>query len=107
MDADGNFRAVVNAKGQTNRPSFNNLDNMMTGNSLVMLYETTKDERYKKAAEKIRRALDDYPRNRDGGFWHNQRMNGQMWIDGIFMGEMFLMRYGKSIGDTRRIAGTK
>jgi rhamnogalacturonyl hydrolase YesR len=26
-------------------------------------------------------------------------MNGQMWIDGIFMGEMFLLRYGKSIGD--------
>ena len=99
VDTNGDFLAVVNARGRTNRPSFNNLDNMMTGNSLVMLYETTKDERYKKAAEKIRRALDTYPRNRDGGFWHNQRMNGQMWIDGVFMGEMFLMRYGKSIGD--------
>ena len=99
VDADGNFRYVVNAKGQTNKPSFNNLDNMMAGNALVMLYENTQDERYKKAAEKIRRALDDYPRNRDGGFWHNKRMIGQMWIDGIFMGQMFLMRYGKSIGD--------
>lgn len=99
VDADGNFLAVVNAKGKTNRPSFNNLDNMMTGNTLIMLYEKTQDERYKKAAEKIRRALDDYPRNRDGGFWHSQRMNGQMWIDGVFMGEMFLLRYGKSIGD--------
>ena len=100
VDADGNFRYVVNAKGQTNRPSFNNLDNMMTGNSLVWLYEETRDARYKIAAEKIRRALDDYPRNRDGGFWHNKRMVGQMWIDGIFMGQMFLMRYGKTIGDT-------
>lgn len=100
VDADGNFRYVINAKGQTNRPGFNNLDNMMTGNTLVMLYETTKDDRYQKAAQKIRRALDHYPRNRDGGFWHNQRMNGQMWVDGIFMGEMFLLRYGKSIGDS-------
>ena len=99
VDADGNFRYVVNAKGQTNKPSFNNLDNMMAGNSLVWLYEETKDDRYKKSAEKIRRAIDDYPRNSDGGFWHNKRMNGQMWIDGIFMGEMFLLRYGKSIGD--------
>jgi unsaturated rhamnogalacturonyl hydrolase len=100
VDENGNFRGVVNARGQTNRPSFNNLDNMMTGATLVMLYEETKDGRYRKAAEKIRRALDDYPRNRDGGFWHNRSMNGQMWIDGIFMGEMFVIRYGKSIGDS-------
>ena len=73
---------------------------MMTGNTLVMLYERTKDERYKKAADKIRRALDDYPRNNDGGFWHAKSMPGQMWIDGIFMGQMFLTRYGKSIGDS-------
>jgi rhamnogalacturonyl hydrolase YesR len=50
VDADGNFRYVVNAKGQTNKPSFNNLDNMMAGNSLVWLYEETKDDRYKKSA---------------------------------------------------------
>ena len=99
VDAAGNFRYVVNARGQTNRPSFNNLDNMLTGNTLVYLYEVTRDERYRLAAEKIHCALADYPRNTDGGFWHNQRMNGQMWIDGVFMGEMFLLRYGKSIGD--------
>lgn len=100
IDEEGNFRGVVNSRGQTNRPSFNNLDSMMTGNIVVMLYEYTRDEHYKKAAEKIRRALDDYPRNRDGGFWHARSLNGQMWIDGIFMGQMFLTRYGKSIGDT-------
>ncbi|HZM05018.1 MAG TPA: glycoside hydrolase family 88 protein [Candidatus Saccharimonadales bacterium] len=99
VDEDGNFRAVINAKGRTNRPSFNNLDSMMTGNTLIMLYENTRDERYKKAAARIRRAFDDYPRNNDGGFWHARSMNGQMWIDGIFMGQMFLTRYGKSIGD--------
>lgn len=100
VDADGNFRGVRTAKGQTNTPSFGNLDNMMTGNTLVWMYEVTKDERYHVAADKIRRALDHYPRNRNGGFWHNQRMNGQMWIDGVFMGEMFVIRYGKSIGDS-------
>jgi unsaturated rhamnogalacturonyl hydrolase len=92
VDADGNFQRVVNARDQTNAPAFNNLDNLMTGNSIVMLYETTRDERYKKAADKIRRALDTYP---------TKRMNGQMWIDGIFMGQMFLTRYGKSIGDSQ------
>jgi len=101
IDTNGDFRGVVNARGQTQTPAFNNLDNMMTGNTVVMLYEYTKDVRYKEAADKIRRALDDYPRNNDGGFWHNTSMNGQMWIDGIFMGQMFLTRYGKSIGDSQ------
>lgn len=101
VDADGNFCAVKNYQGQASRPSFDNLDNMLLGSLLVMLYETTHDNRYQLAADKIRRALDDYPRNNDGGFWHNKRMNGQMWIDGIFMGQMFLIRYGKSIGDSQ------
>jgi unsaturated rhamnogalacturonyl hydrolase len=100
VDERGEFRGVVNAKGQTNRPTFDNLDNMMTGSTLVLLYEHTKDERYKTAATRIRRAFDDYPRNNDGGFWHAKSLPGQMWIDGIFMGQMFLMRYGRSIGDS-------
>ncbi len=79
--------------------SLTNLDALMTGNTIVMLYELTGDERYKKAAEEFRRAFDNYPRNPDGGFWHGNKTTGQMWVDGIFMGQMFLVRYGKSIGD--------
>jgi rhamnogalacturonyl hydrolase YesR len=101
IDENGSFHAVTNAKGQTRDISFSNLDNMMTGNTVVMLYEYTKEDRYKKAAEKIRRFLNDYPRNNDGGFWHAKSLTGQMWIDGIFMGQMFLTRYGKSIGDSQ------
>jgi rhamnogalacturonyl hydrolase YesR len=101
VDEDGRFRnSVANSKGVRQRIRFTNLDNMMTGNTLVMLYERTGDERYKKAAATIRRALDNYPRNSDGGFWHATSLDGQMWIDGVFMGQMFLTRYGKSVGDT-------
>jgi len=100
IDANGMFRPVPNASGQARPIRFDNLDNMMTGTVVVMLYEMTKDPRYKKAADTIRRAFDDYPRNSDGGFWHSRSLTGQMWIDGIFMGQMFLTRYGRSIGDT-------
>jgi unsaturated rhamnogalacturonyl hydrolase len=100
VDGQGNFLIVTNRAGKAQTVKFENLDNMMTGNAVVMLYEQTKDERYHKAADKIRRALDEYPRNNDGGFWHAKSLPGQMWIDGIFMGQMFLTRYGKSIGDT-------
>ncbi|MFH0991095.1 MAG: glycoside hydrolase family 88 protein [bacterium] len=75
-----------------------NLDNLMTGNSIVALYEYTHDERYKTAAIQFRRVLNDYPRS-DGQFWHGNK-SPNMWIDGIFMGQMFLIRYGKSIGES-------
>ncbi len=100
IDENGNFRVVVDGRGRERATSFGNQDNMMTGNALVMLYEYTKDERYKKAATTIRRALDGYRRNSNGGLWHSRGMNGQWWIDGIFMSQMFLTRYGRSIGDT-------
>ena len=100
VDEQGDFRSVTGRAGRTQTVKFDNLDNLMTGNAVVLLYERTKAERYRQAADKIRHALDEYPRNRDGGFWHAQSLPGQMWIDGIFMGQMFLIRYGKSIGDT-------
>ncbi len=101
IDPNGEFRVVADGRGRERATGFGNQDNMMTGNTLVMLYEYTKDERYKKAATPIRRALDGYPRNSNGGLWHARTMNGQWWIDGIFMSQMFLTRYGRSIGDAQ------
>jgi rhamnogalacturonyl hydrolase YesR len=90
----------VDEKGNlTSDVRLNSLDNIMAGNLMVALYEHTRDERYRAAATQIRKAFDTYPRNSDGGFWHNPRLAGEMWIDGVFMGQMFLIRYGKSIGD--------
>ena len=102
IDENGDFRPMTNSKGITRIPYYcDNLDGMMTGNTIVMMYEHYKDERYRKAADKMRHCLNNYPRNSDGGFWHNKGSHGQMWIDGIFMGQMFLLRYGKSIGDSQ------
>lgn len=91
IDRDGN---LVNVK-------LDSLDNAMEGNIVVGLYEQTHDKRYRVAATEIRKMFDTYPRNPDGGFWHNPRLDGEMWVDGVFMGEMFLLRYGDSIGDRK------
>ena len=99
VDEKGNLTYIDRKTGKPARVSFSNLDNMMTGNLVVAMYEYTKEERYRLAAQKIRKAFDAYPRNSDGGFWHAKSLKGQMWIDGVFMGQMFLIRYGKSIGD--------
>jgi unsaturated rhamnogalacturonyl hydrolase len=89
--------SFVDEKGNFVGDKLTNLDNLMTGSSIVALYEYTGDIRYKTAATFFRRALDTYPRS-DGQFWHGNK-SPNMWIDGIFMGQMFVLRYGKSIGE--------
>ena len=89
----------VDEQGNLIGATLDSLDNIMPGNVLVALYEHTGEERYRRAATAVRRAFDDYPRNSDGGFWHSKRLVGEMWIDGVFMGQMCLVRYGSSIGD--------
>ena len=87
----------VDERGNFLGDSLNNLDNFMTGSSIATIYGYTGDERYKIAAAQFRRALDRYPRS-DGQFWHGKR-SAHMWIDGVFMGQMFVIRYASTIGD--------
>jgi rhamnogalacturonyl hydrolase YesR len=75
------------------------LDDIMAGTVIVAVYEKTGQIKYRLAADKIREMFDDYPRNSDGGFWHARSLPHEMWIDGVFMGQMFLTRYGAVVGD--------
>jgi unsaturated rhamnogalacturonyl hydrolase len=79
--------------------SFSSLDSMLPGNILVILYKETGDTRYKTAAAKIRNRLKTYPRTSDGGFWHATSRTSQLWADGVFMVNPFLIRYGHQIAE--------
>ena len=85
-----------------NIPGFHNdaLDNFLPGYACIFMYEQTKDVKYKKAAEIVRNGFNNYPRNNDGSFWHGLWAPHQLWVDGVFMGQMFLSRYGSAIGDS-------
>jgi rhamnogalacturonyl hydrolase YesR len=63
------------------------------------MYEQTGLAKYRIAATRIRDGFRQYPRNADGSFWHAEWARHQMWVDGVFMGEMFLARYGADVGD--------
>ena len=76
------------------------MDDMMAGSVIVWAYQQTKEEKFRKAADIIRKSYDDYPRTSDGVFWHGRGTVGQIWVDGVFMGQMFLTKYGHYIGDT-------
>ena len=60
----------TNNDGKISEISFDNLDSMLPGNLLLLLYQETKEARYKVAADKIRKRFDNYPRTKDGGLWH-------------------------------------
>ena len=76
------------------------LDDVMTASVLVWACTVTGEARYQKACQRVWEDLRTYPRNPDGGFWHSKTLKGEMWVDGLFMGLMFVTRYGKYIGDT-------
>ena len=46
-----------------------------------------------------RSRFDTFPRNSAGGFWHKQKYPDEMWLDGIYMAEPFLVRYGRMFAE--------
>ena len=70
----------IDDKGTINRP-INSLDYIMPGNLLLILYKETKQEKYKLAAQNVRKVFDTYPRTKDGGsdsrLMQNRRADGQ------------------------------
>ena len=88
----------VDEEGKYQGGRLTNLDNYMTSSAFCSLYNRTKDERYKKAALQALETVAVYPHS-DGQFWHG---NGSpnMWIDGVFMMQMFLVRCGQYVGET-------
>lgn len=90
VDENGNLDRKIDA-----------LDYVLPANLLIILYNETGDVRYKKALDIFRHRFDDYPRTSDGGFWHATvpSRQHQLWLDGIFMGMPFLVRYGQTFHD--------
>lgn len=85
-----------------------NIDMIEAGNILFNLYNTTKEEKYLKAMQLLRKQLAEHPRTSEGGFWHKNRYPSQMWLDGLYMGAPFYTRYivnyenGKNLEDVAK-----
>jgi len=91
----------IDAKGHPDH-KINSLDSIMAANLLVVLYQETHEQRYKLGADYFRSRFDDYPRTTDGGFWHATvpSRQWQLWLDGTYMAEQFLLRYGQAFHDS-------
>ncbi|UEM07894.1 glycoside hydrolase family 88 protein (plasmid) [Skermanella rosea] len=87
----------VDAAGNIDVP-INLLDHILPGNLLLILHRETGLNKYRLAADRVRRVFDTYPRTTDGGFWHSTGLVGQLWLDGTYMALPFLARYGRAYG---------
>lgn len=70
-----------------------NLDNVLCGRILLMLYQVTGQEKYYKAAATLRRQLSEQPRTSEGSFWHKKKYTEQVWLDGLYMAQPFFAEY--------------
>ena len=91
----GNLDQFVEESGSIKTYKYEdfNIDNIAVGRALLTVYEATKEQKYKRAADTLRKQLKNQPRTNEGGFWHKQIYPYQMWLDGLFMGEPFYAWY--------------
>lgn len=103
----GYVDALVQEDGTIKTYEFDkyNIDLVVPGRLLFDIYAETKQDKYLKALQLVRKQLTEQPRTASGGFWHKQIYPNQMWLDGLYMGEPFYAQYtatfenGKSFDD--------
>lgn len=75
-----------------------NLDDINEGRVLFDLYRKTGREKYKKAIFMLREQLKEQPRTCTENFWHKQIYPNQIWLDGLYMAQVFYVRFQKEFG---------
>ena len=76
-----------------------NLDNLNEGRILFDLLKETGKIKYGKAIELLYRQIKEQPRTSVGNFWHKEIYPNQVWLDGIYMSEVFYTRYVSERGN--------
>lgn len=100
--------AYINNAGVVTSGYGNTLDKIHPGILCLFLYEKTGQTKYKTAATNIRNNIltgNTFNKTPDGGFWHKQTIdyNNVMMLDGIYMAEPFLVKYGVMFNDDSAI----
>lgn len=83
---------------RTYEPEKYNLDDINEGRVLLPLYRATGKEKYRLAAERLKHHLDTQPRTFEGNFWHKAIYPNQVWLDGIYMAQVFYALYQQAFG---------
>ncbi|MDE6048005.1 MAG: glycoside hydrolase family 88 protein, partial [Anaeroplasmataceae bacterium] len=80
-------------KIRTYEPTNYSLDDMSESRILFDLWGFTHNEKYLKAIHYTYTQIKTNPRTFEGNFWHKPRHPNQVCLDGLFMAQVFYMRY--------------
>jgi unsaturated rhamnogalacturonyl hydrolase len=72
------------------------LDDVIPARLAILFHQETGEAKYKSIVDTIVTQLTRQPKTREGGYWHKQVYEHQMWLDGIFMADVFAMQYAQA-----------
>jgi unsaturated rhamnogalacturonyl hydrolase len=72
------------------------LDDVIPARLAILFHQQTGNPKYKAIADTIALQMKRQPKTSDGGYWHKQIYPNQMWLDGVFMGDVFSMQYAQA-----------
>lgn len=98
--AYGLYDPLIAQDGQiaTYRQGEYNLDQINAGRNLFTLFETTGEERFLLAAQRLKEQLIHHPRTLSGVFWHKEIYPWQIWLDGLYMQGPFNAEFSRRFG---------
>ena len=83
-----------------------NIDQIRMAACLFPLWQREQDPRHKKILDSIYEQLSLYPRTNAGSFWHKENYPSQVWLDGLYMGQPFLVQYVKQFAEHKDYSDT-
>jgi len=98
------FLSADGSSIRTYDPMNFSVDDILLGRQLLLLYATTHDEKYHRAAALIRQQIAFQPRTPEGGFWHIGRRPQQMSLDNLYMIEPFYAEYARTFHEPQDFA---
>ena len=78
-----------------------NVDNINEGRVLFDLYKETGKAKYRRAINLLYSQLQSQPRTETGNFWHKKIYLNQVWLDGLYMAQVFYTRYETTFNGAR------
>jgi len=94
----------VNENGHVDGLHGLQMDDIQTGILLYPLIDRYPGPRYENALKQLIGMFDDYPRCKNGGYWHKDHFPWQMWLDGLYMGGPIKAEYGRRYNQPEYIA---
>lgn len=80
-----------------------NSDSINEGKVLFFLYQHTKDEKYRKAINRLYKQVRNQPKTPEGSFWHKAIYPNQVWLDGLYMVQPFYAAYELAWNEGREL----